>query len=98
MSPIGNNGAKSSGPIGFFVIGFSGGSNGLGKSGKILYQDVGISFSSNKIFVASMTLLSRIGHTHIFPIIRGFGILRQAASPSTQVARNIALRNLRLKV
>ena len=41
MSPIGNSGARSSGPTGSFVAGCSGGCNGAGRSGNALYQAVG---------------------------------------------------------
>ena len=41
MSPIGNSGARSSGPTGSFVAGCSGGCNGAGRSGSALYQAVG---------------------------------------------------------
>ena len=41
IKPIGNNGAKSSGPAGCFVPGCKGGGGGLGKSELMLYQDFG---------------------------------------------------------
>ena len=41
MRSIGNSGARSSGPIGSWVAGCSGGGGGSGRSGMTLYQEVG---------------------------------------------------------
>ena len=45
IKPIGNSGARSSGPAGSSVPGCSGGGGGAGKSGITLYHWVGISDS-----------------------------------------------------
>jgi hypothetical protein len=46
MRSMGKSGAKSSGPAGWRVPGWSAGGGGEGRSGTMLYQAVGISLSS----------------------------------------------------
>src|SRR3972149_4936021 len=57
IRPIGKSGARSSGPAGCFVPGWSGGSIGTGISARMLYQALGISFSLKRIFVSAMRSL-----------------------------------------
>ena len=56
IKPIGNKGAKSSGPAGCFVPGCNGGGGGLGKSEFILYQVLG-AFDSSRIYFILFVLL-----------------------------------------
>src|SRR4249920_300844 len=51
MRAIGNSGARSSGPTGWWVPGCSGGGGGDGRSGMTLYHCVGSSDSSSRILV-----------------------------------------------
>ena len=51
MSPIGKSGARSAGPMGWPVPGFSGGYGLTGRSGTMLYQARGIRSSSRMNFV-----------------------------------------------
>src|SRR5689334_3074418 len=51
MRSIGNSGARSSGPTGWRVPGWSGGGGGTGRSARRLYHRVGSSDSSSTIFV-----------------------------------------------
>ena len=48
---IGNSGARSSGPTGWWVPGCSGGGGGAGRSGMMLYQLVGISRLVEQVLV-----------------------------------------------
>ena len=56
MSAIGNRGARSSGPMGWWVPGWSTGGAGSGRSGWMLYQALGISDSSRITFVTSAAI------------------------------------------
>src|SRR5262245_66430713 len=51
MSSIGNSGAKSCGPMGCPVPGWSGGGSGVLRSAWMLYHLVGSSFSESRYFV-----------------------------------------------
>src|SRR5690349_4785932 len=51
MISIGKSGARSAGPSGWPVPGWSGGAGGLGRSGTMLYQWVGRSRSSSTILI-----------------------------------------------
>ena len=55
---IGNSGARSSGPTGSPVPGWSGGCGGFGMSAAMLYQCRGISLSGSWILVSLMIVLS----------------------------------------
>src|SRR4051812_38332192 len=58
INAIGNSGARSSGPIGCRVPGWSGAGGGFGRSAAMLYQCLGIWVSSRVYFTLSlMTLL-----------------------------------------
>src|SRR5215208_4692773 len=58
MTAIGKRGAKSSGPIGWCVPGWSTGGGGCGRSAAKLYQEVGIASSGKrKRVVSSITAL-----------------------------------------
>src|SRR3954453_22399799 len=58
---IGNNGARSSGPIGCSVPGCSGGGGGLGRSGTTLYHCVGSCDSSSMILCCNSATASPSG-------------------------------------
>src|SRR5215813_11547672 len=51
MSSIGNSGARSCGPMGCPVPGWSGGGSGVLRSAWMLYHLVGSSFSESRYFV-----------------------------------------------
>ena len=56
IKSIGNNGAKSSGPIGCFVPGFKGGLIGSFKSATRLYHCFGTSLSFKKNLLSSLIM------------------------------------------
>ena len=58
MRPIGNNGARSSGPAGWKVPGWRGGGGGTGRSAATLYHAVGILSSGSKYFTGMPFCLS----------------------------------------
>ena len=54
IRPIGNSGARSSGPSGFSVPGCSGGAIGLGRSAAMLYQARGMRFCGRLYWMVSI--------------------------------------------
>src|SRR5205809_7127157 len=61
MSSIGKSGARSWGPIGWPVPGWSGGGSGVLKSAWTLYHFVGMSFSPRRNLVLSPALVAMRG-------------------------------------
>src|SRR3954462_168647 len=66
MRPIGNSGARSSGPTGSLVAGCSGGCNGSGITGNTLNQAVGVASSGNTYRLMMTPLASDVA----VPILR----------------------------
>ena len=58
MRPIGNSGARSSGPAGWSVPGWRGGGGGAGRSAATLYHAVGILSSGSKYLIGMPFCLS----------------------------------------
>ncbi len=55
---MGKSGARSSGPMGFFVPGWSTGGRGLGRSAAMLYQALGMRPSSRTYLTVSFMAFS----------------------------------------
>src|SRR3954451_4873420 len=79
MRPIGNSGARSSGPAGSIVAGLRGGIGSPGRSGSRLIQCVGISDSGSRYFTVSSLMAGELNLRHVQVTVRLFAQLRESA-------------------
>src|SRR2546427_11516167 len=101
ISSIGKSGARSAGPMGCAVPGWSGGGSGDGRSAWMLYQCVGSSFSSSWNLRCVVALLATVTAMAASPLV--VAILEPAEptlrrqSPTTEPTDVVATYAQRIK-
>src|SRR5918997_4129467 len=70
MTAIGKRGARSSGPIGWWVSGWRTGGGGFGRSAARLYQDVGMASSGRRKRVCSSIAVLIHKEVWLAPVLR----------------------------